>query len=329
MNLSKHPCLWLLLFLTQLVDAQNLVPNPGFESINTFPSVYGEWCATQNWYNLNGDCPHNGGFGTPDFFHTMGEGFLSLPNTGLCTINPHSGEAIMGIVAWAESIPNFREYLFATLEEPLEIGATYHVSFHYSNGESNLEYGGYGTDGIGILFSMDTLVQVSDEPLNLMPQLQVEAPLYSNTWKKVSFEFVADAAYPYFTIGNFFDDNESTIEQFQIINLEAAFYYLDDFCIAKDSMDCELTTSLSPLPSSVDCQVFPNPAKEQIHIQLNTTQSGPYLFELFDAMGRRQRQIQLTAGEQLIERAGLSAGIYFYQLKKAGQNLQSGKLIFR
>jgi hypothetical protein len=319
-----------LFFLLSIpVYTQNLVPNPGFESFDILPSVYGEWCAATDWYNLNGDCPHNGDFGTPDYFHTMGEGFVALPDGGLGFINPRTGNAIMAIVSWAESIPNFREYLFARLETPLEVGVSYHVSFYFSNGESMLDYGGYGTDHIGILFSMDTLVQNFDEPLGLTPHLEASTVLYSNSWKKVSFEFVADNAYEYFTIGNFFNDDETTIEQFQFINIEAAYYYLDDFCIAKDSMNCDITTSLSPLNSQVDFQVFPNPAKEQVQIQLNAAQTGPYVFELFDAMGRRQSRFQFTPGEYTIDRAGLSAGIYYYQLTKEGQNIQSGKLIFR
>ncbi|MEM9821460.1 MAG: T9SS type A sorting domain-containing protein [Bacteroidota bacterium] len=292
------------------------------------PSGYGEWCAATDWFNLNGDCPHNGGFATPDYFHTMGEGLVGLPHTGLGTIHPRSGEAIMAIATWVESLIDFREYLFARLHEPLEVGSIYRVSFYYSNGESNLGYGGYGIDHLGVLFSMDTLVQAFAEPLPLTPQVASTELLYSNSWEKVTFQFLADSAYQYFTVGNFLDDEATNLQQIEDINIEAAYYYLDDFCISKLTSTCETTTSVSSLRPQFQWRVFPNPVEEQYWLQLQTELAGPYVFELFDALGRKQRRYFVTAGEHLLEREDLGAGVYFYRLVWAGQIVKSGQLLF-
>ena len=89
--------------------AQNLVSNYSFETNSGCPTGPCEWQRPTGWNNVNmlTGC---GSYGTPDYFHTCGAGFSHLPYNGYITVNPHTGNAVMGFLTWSGSLsPNFRE----------------------------------------------------------------------------------------------------------------------------------------------------------------------------------------------------------------------------
>lgn len=54
-------------------------------------------------------------------------------------------------------------------------------------------------------------------------------------WIKLSTSFIADSAYQYLIIGNFYDDNNTdTLSVNNIGNV--GYYYIDDVCLTTDSI---------------------------------------------------------------------------------------------
>ncbi|MCB0533130.1 MAG: T9SS type A sorting domain-containing protein [Lewinellaceae bacterium] len=76
-------------------------------------------------------------------------------------------------------------------------------------------------------------------------------------------------------------------------------------------------------------QVFPNPAGTgPVTVALPDGWSGAHQFLLIDQFGQVVRSAVFTDGKYRLERDGLSAGIYFFQVKSRGQSKFTGSVIF-
>lgn len=77
----------------------------------------------------------------------------------------------------------------------------------------------------------------------------------------------------------------------------------------------------------MEAVVYPNPFSETARIELHSRQLENGTFELFDVLGNKVRGMDGLTGTGLtIDREGLPAGIYFYQLVDAGKMIAAGKL---
>ena len=105
-----------------IIIAQNLVPNPGFESYSSCPTSY----TVPNVNQINKAVPwdHPCYEGTSDFFHKCGYG----PSNFAGGQSPHAGDGYAGFFVW-NSLYEYREYIQAPLTVPLVGGTTYEVSF--------------------------------------------------------------------------------------------------------------------------------------------------------------------------------------------------------
>jgi hypothetical protein len=255
----------LILLLSCFVRAQNLVPNPGFELYYNLPDDVNRWCEAKYWDNLNGDCDLDSPFhGSPDYFHDLAESaVVNLPNTLVSSLNAYAGQAIMGFSAWSggSSSPNYREYVSVRLTLPLDTGQQYLVSFFFSNGSTNIRFGGYGVNSLGVFFSKTPPVQAAGEPVPVSPQFEANELLYSNDWQEVSFSFIADDAFEYMSIGNFRDSTNTLVQQFEDYEIKPiAYYYIDEVCVVKEGDDCSIATEVTNLSSEQGAiQLFPNP----------------------------------------------------------------------
>lgn len=218
----------------QLVNGQNLVPNPSFEGHRAIPWDIGQWFYAYEWDNLNGDTT-TWPYSSPDYFHIEGSGSVSVPHSAFAEVLPNSGHAMMGICVWNTNgdTENFREYIGVRLLAPLEVGRTYEVSFYMSNGANSTNL--YAISNFGVLFSVDKPLQKEHEPIGELPQLLLPDIWFDEQWKKVSFKLLADKPFRYITLGNFFDDSDTVTEY--ITNLtplisdsfdNSAYYFLDD-----------------------------------------------------------------------------------------------------
>jgi hypothetical protein len=73
-------------------------------------------------------------------------------------------------------------------------------------------------------------------------------------------------------------------------------------------------------------QVSPNPFINRLRIALSTDLRSP-IFRLYDQMGRLIREERLAFGITELETAALPKGIYFWEIRTAGELAKSGKII--
>lgn len=215
-------------FNQQIIFAQNLVPNPSFENYTELPDNVGQWWKLANWNNVSNDI----NAASPDFLHTNGSGLVQLPNSVFGTITAFEGDAVVNLVSWIDNISNFREYIATQLISPLEVGATYRIAFYASNGIEN-ETGGYGSDGLGVHFSVNPLSQTNYEPINVTPQIEITGIVYDTDWVLIEGEFVATEAFEYITIGNFKNDTNTNIDFFVNTISPEALYFIDQISLVK------------------------------------------------------------------------------------------------
>lgn len=97
------------------------------------------------------------------------------------------------------------------------------------------------------------------------------------------------------------------------------------------STGCIITSTEEPdAPIGLDIQVAPNPVRQQALITVNgCTNCEALLFTLYDATGRRVRQEAFSGQQLLLERAGLPAGPYFFELRQQGKPVANGQLFVR
>lgn len=146
MNLTRYFILLTFVVARVICNAQNLVPNPSFESINIepcnavqstteFASIIQQWNipneSTSDIFSLNNsvNCSSNC---TPP----------SGPSTGPQL--PRTGDYMAGIVTLSYNsvgcIPNnnnYREYVQIKLTQPLTVGDTYYAEFYVSLAEKS------------------------------------------------------------------------------------------------------------------------------------------------------------------------------------------------
>jgi gliding motility-associated-like protein len=197
------------------------VQNGGFENNSGFPSSVGQWSLATNWSNANSSSA------SPDYLHTSGSGIVQLPNSIFGNVNPFQGNAVMGLAMWYSNSSNFREYISQNLTTPLTVGSSYTFSFFISNGTPG-NYGGTGIKNVQVDFSINPINQISSAPLGYTPLLNSGTMIYSNNWIPVTYTFIATAPYAFFAIGNFMDDANTVVQQFNATANPAAYYFIDE-----------------------------------------------------------------------------------------------------
>jgi Secretion system C-terminal sorting domain len=304
----------LILFLSPiLIYSQNLIINGGFENYTQLPSTYGQYYLCNGWSNC-------GGGGSPDFFHINGTGQAKLPNPFPSTINPHSGNAVMGLSLYAASATNFREYLSTTLSSALVVGQNYQLSFYFSNGTTPIYYGGLGSNNFSISLSTSALSQtVSYNPITtITPQYIYNGFLFSNSWQLVTYEFVADAAYQYITFGSFVNDSTQQLQQLSPAANLNAYYYIDDVSLSQS-----LSVEEQTLESNI--KIYRDKSTESLNI--DTTNNDLLDISLLDLNGRLLTEKTFT-NKTSIDTQLLAKGIYLYQIKSKNTILKQGKIAF-
>ena len=140
--------------------------------------------------------------------------WAKTPNTGEGKMKPHSGKVMIGLINYSPDggcQPNeWHEYLSVKLLQPLVPGNLYCVEFWVALGDNSY----YATNNIGALLTVNNPQRSQCAPIFAQPQVNVTRVI-NNTkeWLRIEAGFLADSAYEYLTIGNFFNHAETTIEE--------------------------------------------------------------------------------------------------------------------
>ena len=203
-------------------DAQNLIPNPGFEEIWKCPTAGGQINGyLKNWFTT---------YSTPDLHHTCGS-FQTFWS------EPRSGEAVVTIasLSFTQNL-GLREYLHVKLKQPLVKDSLYHFSAWLRPCSDQF----YHTDQFHVVFS-DTLVShVPDGApesgiLPLTPDIRWQGGVipWGEEWIRFEDCYRARGDEQYMIIGNFYPDALTTIDTGTLLG---AGYRWDDLSLTPLSL---------------------------------------------------------------------------------------------
>lgn len=218
--------------------AQNLVPNPSFETYTSCPTSVAQVPLATPWINP----PSHGG--SADYFNTCGSGLVTVPSNFIGNETPATGNAYMGMCLYYASYANFREYIEIQLSSPLVAGQCYEVSFKYSSADGAQ----YATDRFGAYFSNGVCSGTgSSNPLPFVPQ--AANPIGNimqnlNGWATFTQQFTAVGGESYMTLGNFYGDASTTVVNYNSTpSYSCVYLYVDDVSVTPCSSSSPLTCS--------------------------------------------------------------------------------------
>ena len=219
------------LALAALATAQNLVPNPSFEDQVLCPDSLGQIYRAAGWSPWQG---------TPDYYSACGS-----PNVAGVPLNyygeqeAYTGERYAGLICYStqgDADNSVREYPGTQLTQPLTIGETYYASLRISLTVGNNDVGiyWYAINRMGLLLTTQPFDPLEPGPLpNRAHVYAAQVVQDSMGWVLVEGSFVADSAYSFVTVGNFFPD-DVTIGVSLVPNSPPgyAYYFVDDVCVS-------------------------------------------------------------------------------------------------
>ncbi|MBK5285578.1 MAG: T9SS type A sorting domain-containing protein, partial [Bacteroidia bacterium] len=241
-----------LLLLSRFCFAQNLVPNPSFEDTVACPSNSGQINNAVGWSSYRV---------TPDYFNTCADSssFVSIPWNFCGYHYPRTGNAYAGFII---GLFNAREYIGIQLSQLLNMGQQYYVSFYVCRG-GNINRN-RASNKIGIHLSTIPYSSPSPAPISNISQVYTDSVITDTVnWTRISGSFVADSAYQFLSIGNFFNDSLTTYIAFDSIHYQC-YYYLEDVILSPEPDCCE---GINQAHTSDLIKVFPNPTSDWIEIE--------------------------------------------------------------
>jgi len=314
-----HVLCCLLFVVPTTAQAQNLVPNPSFEVNDTCPTTLGfqptakplHW---EKWLN------------SPDYFHVCAgslqdvDTLASVPQNGWGFQYAWDGEAYVGLCTFHVT-DQYREYIGVELLEPMEGGKTYHVSFR-----ANLAWeGSYfevsgACNNIGLLFTMNSNAWsgLTGPPFPFRNYAHLSNPtIIADTvgWTLVSGSFVADSAYRYLVLGNFFENALTEVLPIPPGGGEVVYYFIDDVCVSRCAdgctNGCDVGIGGPDGPRSPWVVLDPNSGD----LLLTWPGRKHFTVEVVDMAGRLVGHGRSETSELRISSLNWSAGVYLAKLR--------------
>lgn len=299
--------------------AQNLVPNPGFEETDSCWQILGLG-EIQDWYSA---------YLTPDHLQScLPYGAVNgLPMNMFTFQEPYEGNSCVGLFTYTpyDAGVEQREWIMVPLQEPLVPGQTYYCSFR-----ANAGFGGnllhptiwLASNHVGLLFTTyDRHWQWGDAYPAPINYAHIEYPqVLTDTvgWTLVSGSFVADSAYSYVMLGNFFSNAlTDTLRYADPADVEEwydnSYTLIDAVCVSPSPEGCELSHGIEG-PAGTEPFVYPNPATDVLLI--GNAAGGDA--EVLDMLGRRVWGGRVNAAGYTLGVAHWARGAYVLQVKGIG-----------
>lgn len=289
---------------------QNLVPNPSFEIYSNCPNSSYQINYASGWDSFRN---------TPDYFNScssQGSG-ISVPYTMIGFQYAASGNAYAGFYSYFPTSGQPRECIGTTLLSPMVIGTKYFVNFKVNLCQIDSEsYYNCATDHIGALFSTNQYSFSSPAPINNFAQVY-STSIVSDTanWTTIKGSFVADSAYQYLSVGNFFDDISINKTYFFSSSTYAAYYFVDDICVSTDSLYTETWTNIKEINRHSSIHIYPNPCSDIAIVDLKESPNIPIIITIYNSLGQVVYRKQCVNEDQIIlNLSDLSSGVFLLTL---------------
>jgi len=297
-------------------SAQNLVPNPSFEDTVSCPNDIMETYKAKYWViNVN----------SADYFNSCAgtSNEVSVPKNSFGYQIPATGKAYCGEYFYVKStMGDVREYLGARLLSPLIPNQKYYGSFKVSWAD-----GLCATNKLGILFTNSYYGDSTTWGAVVVPPPLINnlAQVYTNSlitdsvnWTTISGSFIADSAYKYIYIGNFFSRTNTDTLWFNGYSGGLpdckSYYYIDDICVSTDSATCVKLTGIKDSFLKSPFIIFPNPAMESFTIKTNLINLQKIDITIYNSFGEIMKQFLNEQVNAVFDVSQYSKGIYYVKL---------------
>ncbi len=299
--------LFILSFISSsILFGQNLVVNGSFENVSTIPNNPGQLNYAIGWTEFRD---------TPDLYSALSPSpSMQVPNVAGGYQQPFHGDNYVGFFAY-HTTSNGREYLGTTLSSPLVVGKNYSISMYVSLAaiDSNI-FMTLAVSNIGAVFT-NTLYSFA----NPYPILN-NAHAYSlsvigdtsATWVNIQGTFVADSAYQFLAIGNFFNDaNTTVVNYFPLSPFNYSYYFVDSVSVHEIPLTgiAEQTKHL--------INISPNPASTSFIINgLNKV----YTLNIYNAVGQLlYQEDNILASDKRVDVSQYPKGLFFIKIESEGE----------
>ncbi len=251
--------LFFLLFCKVCFAQINLVPNPSFEDTVSCPNANAQVYKAKYWHILDN---------TPDYFHEccVVPNF-SIPNNQFTYQYAATGDAYCGLYTWWGN-GFYREIIGSFLIAPLILQTKYYLNFKVNFAtKPPPTFSTLATNKIGMLLS--TVDYLSNPPpYNNFAHLYADSIITDTVnWITIRGSLIADSAYSFISIGNFFDNANTDTLQYYGSPVGAAYYVVDDICLSTDSMYCETWTGIPEDVIKENIKIIPNPAIDNLEVE--------------------------------------------------------------
>lgn len=203
---------------------QKLVPNHNFSDVSECPYDVGQIGFATPWSTPNGK--------TTDLVHACtNEPLVSIPENKWGIQQPFSGNGMAGIRTYlhpSDLRPKYREYAIVKLIDTLDAGESYYASFMASPGEKLRYY----SEDVALHFSKD--LPRTGSFFELEPNIPNTNGFLNNfnAWYDISGEYLAKGGEQYIIIGNFKNDENTTlVDQFDSEGKFPSVYYFIDHVV--------------------------------------------------------------------------------------------------
>lgn len=311
-------CLFVAVLLPFIGVTQNLVSNPSFEDTVSCPTNEHQLWRTDGWYTVNQ---------TPDYFNSCTDNAdIDVPVNYFGSTIPADGNGYVGLVSYVSTTPDFREIIGTELKQPLIPGTRYYVSACIIRPDTSIA--DCVVNKFGFKFSNTFLPSTS--VVDNFSHFSTDSTFRDkNDWATIKGSFVADSAYSFLFIGNFYTDADINVSDCSTAGgYHFAYNFIDMICVSADSSKlnytCNATVGFTDEVSVNDFKISPNPFND--FISLRTAKSSPFTFVISDVSGKAIVN-QVYEGNAVIETNHLTKGIYFYKMVDESGKVVIGKLV--
>jgi hypothetical protein len=200
------------------------------------------------------------------------------------------------------------------LTSTLVIGTKYYVSFYASNADS--VDGNSSSNNLGIRFSTISYSFSSQPPpLNNTSHIHADSIITDKiNWTRVAGSIIADSAYQYLIIANFYDDAHTLVDTLPTFLNKCAYYYIDAVCVTTDSVYDANWIGISEIPNhNSEIKIFPNPFHSTFTLHCPQAIINSQL-KIYNSLGEIIRQQIITSPNQQID-LEVGAGVYFLKIE--------------
>lgn len=294
--------------LGNLAGAQNLVPNPSFEVLDSCPSNDSEIEAASPWRTFRGSV---------DLYNACDTlSYVGVPYNGMGFQYAYEGDGYAGLISYLDGDTLHRELLGAELLAPLSPGVPVFISFRMAVGGWGLFAPRLSSSGVGVFFSTTAFLQSNNgSPLPNWTAISYDvAPTDTAAWLLVSGEFIPDSAYTQIVIGN--PLNRSQLEVIVLDSttgvIDDAYVFVDAVCVTTTPGSCPLTMGMVDRRRVDFPAIEPNPCTDRLVLECTTASEGLDHYEVYDTRGTLVQKADVIRfnSQTIINTSILPAGVF-------------------